>query len=139
MRIPSAKSPRSIPCPALRLRRARVRFEIPNLDVAEVHPRIVSAHGGAADGQRLRVDEAAQATGYRALLEPMLDEPDFAGFFVWRVYADPDDTSQEPPWAFSPRGKQAEIVLRDAFASRWACDAWSAPRWAETARVPGLY
>jgi hypothetical protein len=89
---------------------------------------------------RLRVDEAAQATGYRALLTPMLDEPDFAGFFVWRVYADPDDTSQEPPWAFSPRGKQAEIVLRDAFAARWACDVWSAtPRWAEGARVPGLY
>jgi hypothetical protein len=85
------------------------------------------------------VDEAAQATGYRALLAPMLDEPDFAGFFVWRVYSDPEDTSQEAPWGFSPRGKLAELVLRDAFAARWACDPPRAARWAEAARVPGLY
>jgi hypothetical protein len=72
----------------------------------------------------VKVDETAQATAYRALLEPMLDEPDFAGFFIWRVYSDPDDTSQEAPWGFSPRGKQAEAVVRDAFAARWACDPW---------------
>ena len=72
----------------------------------------------------VRVDEAAQAAAYRALLEPMLDEPNFAGFFVWRVYADPDDTSQEAPWGFSPRGKEAEAVVRDAFAARWACNPW---------------
>ena len=70
----------------------------------------------------IRVDEAAQAEAYRALLAPFLDEPDFAGFFVWRVYADPDDVSQEAPWGFSPRGKLAEAVVRDAFAARWACD-----------------
>jgi hypothetical protein len=70
------------------------------------------------------IDEEAQATAYRALLEPMLGEPDFAGFFVWRVYADPDDTSQEPPWGFSPRGKLAEDVVRDAFGARWAGDPW---------------
>jgi hypothetical protein len=72
----------------------------------------------------VRVDEAAQAAAYRALLAPLLDEPDFAGFFVWRVYADPDDTSQEAPWGFSPRAKLAERVVRDAFAARWACDPW---------------
>ncbi|MCL2447454.1 MAG: hypothetical protein FWD17_00750 [Polyangiaceae bacterium] len=88
---------------------------------------------------RLRVDEHAQAAGYRALLAPLLDEPDFAGFFVWRVYADPDDTSQEPPWAFSPRGKEAELVLRDAFTALWACDPKPRGRWPEAARVPGLY
>ncbi|HVR03044.1 MAG TPA: hypothetical protein VMT47_12985 [Polyangia bacterium] len=70
----------------------------------------------------VRVDEAAQADAYRALLAPLLDEPDFAGFFVWRVYADPDDVSQEAPWGFSPRGKLAEKVVRDAFGARWACD-----------------
>jgi hypothetical protein len=71
------------------------------------------------------VDEAAQAAAYRALVAPLLDEPDFAGFFVWRVYADPDDVSQEAPWGFSPRGKMAESVVRDAFEARWACDgAW---------------
>ena len=53
---------------------------------------------------------------------PLLDEPDFAGFFVWRVYADPDDVSQEAEWGFSPRGKLAELVVRDAFAARWAGD-----------------
>ncbi len=72
----------------------------------------------------VKVDEEAQAEAYRALLQPMLGEPDFAGFFVWRVYADPDDTSQEAPWGFSPRGKLAEEVVRDAFASRWAADPW---------------
>ncbi len=70
------------------------------------------------------VDEAAQAAAYRGLLAPLLDEPDFAGFFVWRVYADPDDVSQEAPWGFSPRGKLAEGVMRDAFEARWATDPW---------------
>jgi len=85
------------------------------------------------------VNETAQADAYRALLAPMLDERDFAGFFVWRLYADPDDTSQEPPWGFSPRGKLAELVIRDAFAARWACDPWWHPAWREGARTPGLY
>jgi Glycoside Hydrolase Family 113 len=70
----------------------------------------------------IRVDEAAQADAYRALVSPFLDEPYFAGFFVWRVYADPDDVSQEAPWGFSPRAKLAEAVVRDAFAARWAGD-----------------
>ena len=54
----------------------------------------------------VKVDEAAQAAAYRGLVGPLLEEPDFAGFFVWRVYADPDDVSQEAPWGFSPRGKR---------------------------------
>ena len=87
----------------------------------------------------VQVDETAQATAYRALIEPMLDEPDFAGFFVWRVYADPDDTSQEAPWGFSPRGKQAELVVRDAFAARWACDPWWWTGRGDAARVAGMY
>jgi hypothetical protein len=61
------------------------------------------------------------------------------GFFVWRVYADPDDVSQEPEYGFSPRGKQAELVMRDAFAATWAADVTRAPGWARRARVPGLY
>jgi len=87
----------------------------------------------------VRPNERAQEIAYRALLGPMLDEPDFAGFFVWRVYADPDDVSQEPPWGFSPRGKRAELVVRDAFASRWACDPWWRPAWGDGAFVPGVY
>jgi hypothetical protein len=87
----------------------------------------------------VKVDEAAQATAYRALIEPMLDEPSFAGFFVWREYADPDDTSQEAPWGFSPRGKQAELVVRDAFAARWACDPWWRRTSGERAQTAGIY
>ncbi len=85
------------------------------------------------------VDERAQADAYRALLTPLLDEPDFAGFFVWRVYADPDDVSQEAPWGFSPRGKQAEVVLRDAFAARWASDVPALGSWGRPAHTPGLF
>jgi len=68
------------------------------------------------------IDEVAQANAYRALLSAFVDEPWFAGFFVWRYYADPDDVSQEAEWGFSPRGKLAELVLHDAFAAHWAAD-----------------
>jgi len=75
------------------------------------------------DGMRdVTIDEPAQAEAYLALLAPLLDEPAFAGFFAWRVYADPRDVSQEAEWGFSPRGKLAELVLRDAFATWWARD-----------------
>lgn len=72
--------------------------------------------------KNVEVDEIAQAEAYYALLSGLIDEPSFAGFFVWRVYADPLDMSQEAEWGFSPRGKVAELVLRDAFATRWASD-----------------
>jgi hypothetical protein len=68
------------------------------------------------------VDQRAQALAYKALLAPLIDEPSFLGFFVWRVYADPDDMSQEAEWGFSPRGKLAELVVRDAFTAHWAAD-----------------
>ncbi len=77
------------------------------------------------------VDEAAQARAYAALLDAFLPRPWFVGFFVWRYYADLDDISQEPPWGFSPHGKQAERLLRAAFAVRWGADPspwpWSTP------------
>jgi hypothetical protein len=85
------------------------------------------------------VDEGAQAAAYRSLLGPLLEEQDFAGLFVWRVYADPDDTSQEAPWGFSPRGKQAERVMRDAFAAHWACDPWWNQAWPQRSGDPGVY
>jgi hypothetical protein len=92
------------------------------------------------DGMKdVKVDEDAQADAYRALIAPLLDEPSFMGFFVWRVYADPDDVSQEAEWGFSPRGKRAELVVRDAFAASWAGDATRRRGWAAAARVPGLY
>ncbi len=72
--------------------------------------------------QNVRVDQKAQADAYRALLGAMLDARGFAGLFLWRMYADPADMSQEAEWGFSPRGKEAEGVLRSAFAARWAAD-----------------
>ena len=72
--------------------------------------------------QDVVVDQRAQAEAYAALLAPLMTEPAFVGFFVWRVYSDPDDVSQEQEWGFSPRGKLAELVLRDAFAAHWATD-----------------
>lgn len=72
--------------------------------------------------KNVTVDERAQALAYRALIAPVLEEENFLGFFVWRVFADPDDTSQEADWGFSPRGKLAELVVRDAFAAPWAAD-----------------
>lgn len=87
----------------------------------------------------VKVDEQAQADAYRALLAPLLDEPLFMGFFVWRLYADPDDVSQEDEWGFSPRGKRAELVVRDAFASAWASDFRRRPGFPPAAEVPGLW
>lgn len=84
------------------------------------------------------VDEHAQARAYLALLAPLLDEPSFAGFFVWRLYADPEDTSQEAEWGFSPRGKLAELVVRDAFAAPWSVDARRRFP-GHHAEIPGIY
>ena len=88
------------------------------------------------------VDQRAQALAYQALLTPLVDEPSFVGFFVWRVYADPDDMSQEAEWGFSPKGKLAELVVRDAFSAHWAADGpyevgSTLVRWA--ARTPAVY
>ncbi len=86
----------------------------------------------------VKVDEVAQAEAYEALIGPLLEEPDFAGFFVWRVYADPDDVSQEAEWGFSPRGKLAELVMRDAFAAPWASDGTKGPPFGMRAEEPGI-
>jgi len=92
--------------------------------------------------QNVHVDEAAQAEAYGALIAPFLEARWCAGLFVWRLYADPDDVSQEAEWGFSPRGKLAELVLRDAFTARWAADG---PRVVgdalgrQRARTPGFF
>jgi hypothetical protein len=70
----------------------------------------------------VRVDERAQADAYRALLEAFAGQPWFVGGFVWRYYANPMDASQEAPWGFSPRLREAEGVLREFFALQWGSD-----------------
>lgn len=89
--------------------------------------------------KNVKVDQRAQAEAYAALVGPILDEPSFLGFFVWRVYADPEDVSQEAEWGFSPRGKLAELVVRDAFRTRWARDVGRPPGWVPRASVPGIH
>lgn len=91
----------------------------------------------------VRIDEQSQADAYTAIMAPFLDARFCTGFFIWRVYADPDDVSQEAEWGFSPRGKKAELVLRDAFGTHWAADG---PAYAgefvsgmPRARTPGFY
>ncbi len=85
------------------------------------------------------IDQRAQADAYAALLSPLLNAPWFAGFFVWRLYSDPDDMSQEAEWGFSPRGKEAELVVRDAFAARWAADGqWSSRGGFVTPKATGI-
>lgn len=70
----------------------------------------------------VQIDERDQARAYRALLAAVIPEPWFVGVFVWRLYADPSDVSQEPEWGFSPRGKLAELELVDAFRAHWGAD-----------------
>ena len=95
------------------------------------------------DGMKgVRVDERAQAEAYAALIAPFLDARWCAGFFIWRTYADPDDVSQEAEWGFSPRGKLAELVVRDAFTTRWAVDGPNLIGRAlgrQKARTPGIH
>jgi hypothetical protein len=67
-------------------------------------------------------DARAQGAAYRGLLYGMLQTRELVGAFVWRLYADPDDLSQEAEWGFSPRGREAELWLREAFWGRWASD-----------------
>lgn len=73
-------------------------------------------------------DQEAQAEAYAALLASLPDAQGFAGLFVWRIYADLSDTSQEPSWGFSPWNKAAQSVLEDAFDAHFWGDGparWS--------------
>ena len=67
----------------------------------------------------VQLDQNAQAEAYAALLFSLAQVPGFGGTFVWRIYADLGDTSQEPSWGFSPWDKPAENVLRAAFRRPW--------------------
>jgi hypothetical protein len=79
-------------------------------------------------------DEHEQARALSALFEAFLPEPWFAGFFVWRYYANLDDVSQEAIWGFSPHGKVAEPMLEQVFHWDWGVDP-ERPHAAQTRRV----
>jgi hypothetical protein len=68
------------------------------------------------------VDEWEQARALSALIGASVAKPWFAGFFVWRYYANLDDVSQEPGWGFSPHAKIAERVLTNVFTTPWTAD-----------------
>ncbi|MCA9583128.1 MAG: hypothetical protein KC416_15120, partial [Myxococcales bacterium] len=68
------------------------------------------------------IDEHEQARALQAMLDAFLPHRWFVGFFVWRYYNNVNDVSQEAEWGFSPRGKEAETVLREAFGERWGAD-----------------
>lgn len=92
--------------------------------------------------KEVTVDARAQAAAYRGLLAGMLSTRQLVGAFVWRLYADPDDLSQEAEWGFSPRGREAELALRDAFWQRWASDTRDVERgwiYGNAALTPGIY
>lgn len=94
------------------------------------------------DMKKVVLSQRDQAEATFALVQPLLDRSWFAGFFVWRIYADPDDVSQEPEFGFSPRGKLAERVVRDAFTALWAADGprvWLTPIGREKATREGLF
>lgn len=79
----------------------------------------------------MRVDEHEQARALAALIGASVTKPWFAGFFVWRYYANLDDVSQEPGWGFSPHAKLAERVLSSVFTTPWAADRDPAFAWLE--------
>lgn len=79
----------------------------------------------------MSVDEHEQARALSALIGASVTKPWFAGFFVWRYYANLDDVSQEPGWGFSPHAKIAEQVLSSVFSTPWAADPDPARAWSE--------
>jgi hypothetical protein len=72
--------------------------------------------------QDVAIDEWEQARALTALIGASVPEAWFAGFYVWRYYANLDDVSQEAAWGFSPHGKLAEHVLRAVFGVQWGAD-----------------
>ncbi|MCH2109047.1 MAG: hypothetical protein MK135_06945 [Polyangiaceae bacterium] len=67
----------------------------------------------------VQVDPEAQAQAYQSFLAAMPEAKGFGGFFVWRMYADLDDLSQEAAWGFSPWQRPAYGVLEEAWKERY--------------------
>ena len=59
-------------------------------------------------------DQGAQSDAYCAIIQTFGQAEAVAGIYWWKWFTDPD-TDEEAANGFSPRGKQAEQVLRFAF------------------------
>lgn len=68
------------------------------------------------DPSERQVDEAIQARAWRALLLEVPEHPPIQAIFAWKYFTD-RDTTEEAPWGFRLRGKRAEEVLGQAYAS----------------------
>jgi hypothetical protein len=67
--------------------------------------------------------EEEQARALEAIFRGFVPHEWFAGFFLWRYYANLDDVSQEAIWGFSTHGKASERMLSEVFSSRFASDS----------------
>ncbi|MFK7990742.1 MAG: hypothetical protein AB8I08_32275, partial [Sandaracinaceae bacterium] len=74
------------------------------------------------DMEDVVVSEREQARALLASWRAFLPHPWFSGFFIWRYYADLDDTSQERIWGFSPHAKLAERVMTRVMAQPFGVD-----------------
>ena len=68
------------------------------------------------DPNAREVDPAAQAAAYRVLLTALQSQPAVKGIFLWKWYTNKE--GDEGPAGFSPQGKPAEALIRQAFARR---------------------
>ncbi|GAB4205623.1 MAG: hypothetical protein OHK0013_21650 [Sandaracinaceae bacterium] len=71
--------------------------------------------------------EQEQARALEASFRAFVPRPWFAGFFLWRYYANLDDVSQEAIWGFSTHGKVGEPLLTEVFGSAFGAEddvAW---------------
>jgi len=75
------------------------------------------------------VDEAAQERSYRAVVDALRGAPRVVGALFWLAPTGTDLASApafEPRWGFSPLGKRAEVVVREA--ASWARERRSVGR-----------
>ncbi len=66
------------------------------------------------DPNARHVDDRAQARAYRVLFRGLHDRPFVEGVFLWKWYT--DEVGDEGPAGFSPRGKPAAELIKQAFA-----------------------
>lgn len=61
-----------------------------------------------------KTDERRQKKAYKLLFEEVANTPNLKGIFLWKYFTNAR-TDEEGPSGFSPRGKQAEAVVRQYY------------------------